>query len=430
MATQETVPASAATNNEPSNGFTIDNIEDSTSAGISADEIALYDRQIRLWGVQAQEKIRNANVLLISMKALANEIAKNLVLAGIGCLTIIDHELVTENDLGAQFFVSEADIGTNRAQAAAPQIRRLNPRVHVIVDMDDIKLKGPSYFQIYDVVIATDLQPDTLNIINTATRVNRKAFYATGVHGFYGFIFSDLIQHDYVIEREKSNRDTAIQAETRTRSVIDVKTKKENGKNVEMVTKREVYSTWFLASDAAILPPEFLKSRRRLKAVTPLLSCLRALWDFQQLNGRLPVHTRQDLQNFTALAHQKHRFLNLPTETLRAEFLRSFLSNLGSEIAPVTAVLGGQLAQDVINVLGQRQQPIQNVVLFDGTTMEAPMYALHPEGALGDGLLPFSVGAGMVENEMMNGRGTEEHLNGQVFPTAPEMVPPSSITST
>ena len=64
-----------------------------------SDEIALYDRQIRLWGVQAQEKIRNANILLITMKALANEIGKNLVLAGIHSLTIVDHELVTESDL-------------------------------------------------------------------------------------------------------------------------------------------------------------------------------------------------------------------------------------------------------------------------------------------------------------------------------------------
>lgn len=95
------------------------------------DEIALYDRQIRLWGVRAQEKyyppcpavckawrltlgrLRSANILLIGMRALANEIAKNLVLAGIGSLTILDDQLVTEDDLGSQFFVSELHVGMN-----------------------------------------------------------------------------------------------------------------------------------------------------------------------------------------------------------------------------------------------------------------------------------------------------------------------------
>lgn len=335
------------------------------------------------------------------MKALASEIAKNLVLAGINSITIVDHEFVTESDLGAQFFISEADIGKNRAEAAAPNIRKLNPRVTVNVDQSDISNKPPSFYSSFDVVIATDLSPDVLNVINTVTRLNHKPFYAAGVHGFYGFIFSDLIQHDYVVEREKSNRPTLLQPETRTRSVVDVKTKKENGKLIELVTKRELYSTWFLASDASLLPAEYTKSRRRLKAVTPILSCLRAFWEFVQLQGdRLPS-TTDDLKLFTVLATKKHKALGLPDETLRSEVLRKFLQNLGSEIAPVTAVLGGQLAQDVINVLGSRQQPIQNMVIFDGDLMESPMYALHPEGDLGEGLLPLSTSGG--NGAVMNG---------------------------
>jgi ubiquitin-like 1-activating enzyme E1 A len=47
------------------------------------------------------------------MRALANEVAKNLVLAGISSLTIVDDQLVSEDDLGAQFFISEAHIGMN-----------------------------------------------------------------------------------------------------------------------------------------------------------------------------------------------------------------------------------------------------------------------------------------------------------------------------
>jgi ubiquitin-like 1-activating enzyme E1 A len=49
----------------------------------------------------------------VSIKALANEIAKNLVLAGISSITLADHEPVTEEDLGAQFFISGADVGKN-----------------------------------------------------------------------------------------------------------------------------------------------------------------------------------------------------------------------------------------------------------------------------------------------------------------------------
>ncbi|KAM0454907.1 hypothetical protein ACHAPV_008048 [Trichoderma viride] len=369
---------------------------------ITADEIALYDRQIRLWGMAAQAKIQNANILLITIRALANEIAKNLVLAGVGSLTVLDSAIVTEADLGAQFLLSEMEnpVGQNRAETASVALRKLNPRVQVIVDSEGVKSKGPSYFANFDIVIATDLDPDSFNLINTATRINGKAFYAAGTHGMYGFIFSDLIEHDYVIERDLGNVATQLKQETRTRSIVDVKTKKEGPKVVESVTKRELYSTWFLASDVASLPEEYTKSKRRLKSVSPTLSCLRALWEFMQIQGgRLPSN-REDLKLFTQIATQKHKALSLPSETLRPEFLRSFLQNLGSEIAPVTAILGGQLAQDVINVLGQKQQPIQNMVIFDGTTMEALMYPLHPEGILGANLL--SLGGG-VDTLIPNG---------------------------
>ncbi|KAI1769527.1 hypothetical protein GGR53DRAFT_3439 [Hypoxylon sp. FL1150] len=351
---------------------------------LSADDIALYDRQLRLWGMEAQQKIQSANIVLITMKALANEIAKNLVLAGIGSLTVVDDHVVTEADLGAQFFLTEEDIGKNRAEAAAARIQKLNPRVRVIADSGSIMTKGASFFRDYDIVIATDLSPTLLAFINTATRLHNRQFYAAGTHGLYGYIFCDLIEHDYVLQRDKPNVPTNIGPETRTRSIIKVENEKEGKKTIEKVQKRELYSTWDLASDTSVLPAEYLKSKRRLKAVTPALSCLRALWGFQQLNNdRFPGRNSQDLQAFTRAATQNHQMLSLPSETLRSEFLRSFLQNVGGEIVPVTAILGGQLAQDVINVRGQRQQPIQNMVIFDGDRMEAEMYPLHPEGNLG-----------------------------------------------
>lgn len=36
------------------------------------------------------------------------------------------------------------------------------------------------------------------------------------------------------------------------------------------------------------------------------------------------------------------------------------------------------MAQDVINVLGQREQPLQNFLLFDGEEFKGPIYSLYP----------------------------------------------------
>ena len=245
------------------------------------------------------------------------------------------------------------------------------------VDTEDITQKPPDYFAPYDIIIATDLDLATLSTINASCRLCNRPFYASGTHGFYGYIFADLISHDFVIEREKSNRPTALTAESLTRSIVATSTKKENGKVIEMVTKREIYSPMVLANTSP-LPAEQLNSRRRKLQISPLLTCMRALWEFYGISGAMPTYRHADLELFTTLATEKHKELQLPSETLRSDFLRSFLQNIGSEIAPVTAFLGGQLAQDVINVLGQREQPIQNFLLFDGEESKGPVYALHP----------------------------------------------------
>lgn len=72
---------------------------------ITEDEAALYDRQIRLWGVDAQKKILSSKVLLINMQGLGAEVAKNLVLSGINSLTLLDSNDVQEDDLNYNFLI-------------------------------------------------------------------------------------------------------------------------------------------------------------------------------------------------------------------------------------------------------------------------------------------------------------------------------------
>ncbi|KIX10052.1 uncharacterized protein Z518_01133 [Rhinocladiella mackenziei CBS 650.93] len=371
---------------------------------ISADEIALYDRQIRLWGMQVQEKLRGANILLIGMKGLGTEVTKNLVLAGIGTLTILDAGLVTEDDLGTQFFVTEAQIGQNRAEAALPELRKLNPRVELYTDPNPVITKDPEYFQNFDITIATGLTLDILANINMSCRMLNRKFYAADTHGMYGFIFADLGIHDFIVEKPRSNKPAKIgDMETSTRCVIGVDSKTEGGKITDIITYQENYSPMQLAN-LSPLPAKVRNTRRSRMRVTPLLSCIRALFDFQtQSGGRLPAHNRADLELFTRLANQKHLELQLPLEILRADFLRGFLQNLGSEISPVVAFLGGYLAQDVINAIGQKEPPLQNTLLFDGEDFTASQFSFHPINDDAMSMMNTNEGAMMPEPVQTDG---------------------------
>jgi len=55
--------------------------------------------------------MRNAAILVLTIRGLATEVIKNIVLAGIGKLIIADNEDVKEEDLGTGFFFRDEDVG-------------------------------------------------------------------------------------------------------------------------------------------------------------------------------------------------------------------------------------------------------------------------------------------------------------------------------
>lgn len=83
-----------------------------TSTTFSAAEAAVYDRQMRLWGVEAQKRLQSSHVLVSGLSALGSELVKNLVLAGLN-VTVHDPRAVTPHAAAAQFFFSADDVGRN-----------------------------------------------------------------------------------------------------------------------------------------------------------------------------------------------------------------------------------------------------------------------------------------------------------------------------
>lgn len=56
-------------------------------------------------------RMRNAVILVLRLRGVATEAIKNMVLAGIGKLIIVDGGDVAEEDLGCGFFFRDEDVG-------------------------------------------------------------------------------------------------------------------------------------------------------------------------------------------------------------------------------------------------------------------------------------------------------------------------------
>lgn len=92
-----------------------------------------YDRQLRLWAANGQKALEEASVLLLNAGAgvVGIETLKNLILPGVGSFTLVDEKIVSQCDLGVNFFLTEESLGRSRAEESSKYLKELNPEVYV-----------------------------------------------------------------------------------------------------------------------------------------------------------------------------------------------------------------------------------------------------------------------------------------------------------
>ncbi|KAG8907089.1 hypothetical protein FRB99_005344 [Tulasnella sp. 403] len=323
---------------------------------ITEDEAALYDRQIRLWGLEAQERMRNATILVINLKGVAAETVKNIVLAGIGKLLLFDSELVSEEDLGAGFLFREEDVGKKRVDAARPNIEALNPLVSVHTFSEQEVFSEDALSTLLsgvDLVCVTDSTRDELIRYNEACRKSQTMFYAGGSYGLQGYIFVDLLTHQYVAP--------------------DRSHKPQPGTQPKMVRQALTYPS--LHDALSTLRRTFsVMTKRQTKDINPLnFFSILAVWEYQSRHqGDLPdPENTSSVDELEAVANELIEKAGVHSQVLKSIprlTIDTLAQTVAHEFSPACAVIGGLLAQDLLKALSAREPPYANFLTFDGVT--------------------------------------------------------------
>ncbi|HUY83845.1 MAG TPA: ThiF family adenylyltransferase [Steroidobacteraceae bacterium] len=92
-----------------------------------------YSRQIALKSVGAagQTRLERSRVLVVGAGGLGSPVLQYLAGAGVGWLTVIDHDTLEPSNLHRQPLYALADAGESKAQLAVAALGKLNPRVRV-----------------------------------------------------------------------------------------------------------------------------------------------------------------------------------------------------------------------------------------------------------------------------------------------------------
>ncbi|WP_241685059.1 molybdopterin-synthase adenylyltransferase MoeB [Cyclobacterium xiamenense] len=155
----------------------------------SDGEFEHYSRQFALpqFGPEAQEKLKNARVLVVGSGGLGSPLLLYLAAAGVGQIGIVDFDRVDASNLHRQVIFDSDQIGKPKVLAAKNRLERINPYIRILTYEERLTSANALHLIAqYDVVAdGTDNFP-TRYLVNDACVLAGKPNVYGSVYQFEG----------------------------------------------------------------------------------------------------------------------------------------------------------------------------------------------------------------------------------------------------
>ncbi|KAG5150054.1 hypothetical protein AAZX31_06G285800 [Glycine max] len=157
-----------------------------------------YDRQLRIWGEQGQAALEKSSICLLNCGPTGSETLKNLVLGGVGSITVVDGSKVEVGDLGNNFLVDEASLGKSKAKCVCSFLQELNDAVKakfVEESPETLIETNPSFFSQFTLVVATQLVENSMIKLDRICREANVMLIFARSYGLTGFVRISVKEH-------------------------------------------------------------------------------------------------------------------------------------------------------------------------------------------------------------------------------------------
>ena len=149
-----------------------------------------YDRQTRLWG-EGQILICQAKLLCLNSDSCISEILKNLILSGVGEVTIVDDTKITSEDIKNNFFIDAEDVGKLRGEIILKNLLELNPDVKgnfVNKSAKEYINDEKNDFKSFTILIATNFHSEENNKLYSIAKKNNLRLVIVKNNGLLSYI--------------------------------------------------------------------------------------------------------------------------------------------------------------------------------------------------------------------------------------------------
>lgn len=402
----------------------------------------LHSRQLAVYGRESMRRMASSKILVSGMRGLGAEVAKNVILAGVRAVTIHDEGVAEMGDLSAQFYLTEADVGSNRAAACKDRLQELN--TSVVVECAAAQALDAAVITSHDVVVMLDATLAEATRVNDICRSHEPAisFVYGSTAGLAGSVFCDFGPSFVVLDTDGEEPLSAIvsgisasEGTALVSCVDDERLEFQDGMKVSFAEVRgmeelndgrprsiksvkahsfelsddtcEGYSAYVTGgvvtqvkepktlefkpmAHALQEPGEFLMSDfSKLERAAVLHICLRALDAFKVATGRFPgSHDEADCAKMLSLAREIDAAMPEASrlgDGLDEKVVRTYAQTSRGYINPMAAVLGGLIGQEVVKACSGKFHPLLQWFHFDSfESLPAEMPPAADMAAAGD----------------------------------------------
>uniref|UniRef100_A0A1D1ZMI8 E1 ubiquitin-activating enzyme n=1 Tax=Auxenochlorella protothecoides TaxID=3075 RepID=A0A1D1ZMI8_AUXPR len=374
----------------------------------------LHSRQLAVYGKESMRRMATANVLVAGVTGLGVEAAKNVILAGVKSVTLQDTASCTLRDLSSHFYLSESDIGKNRAEACKAQLQELNTAVTVSAAPVPLTEELVADFQ---VVVAVDVPLEQAIRIDSFCHANGIAFIRADIRGVFASVFCDFGPQFTVYDVDGEDPHTGIVAgitQGPTTLVTCVEDDRLEFQDGELVVFTEVVGMPELAASKPIRvrnckphsfeleldsaefqpyqrggivtqfkpskelafkplaasladPGEFLLTDfAKMERPALLHLAFQALDAFAVRHGRLPAPgSREDGDALLAAVHELAASAPGPQVEVEEQVVRWLASTASGQLNPMAAMIGGFVGQEVVKAASGKFHPLHQWLYFD-----------------------------------------------------------------
>ena len=169
-----------------------------STVSLSAADLARYSRHLSLReiGVQGQEKLKAAKVLLVGAGGLGSPAALYLAASGVGTIGVIDNDRVDVSNLQRQVLYDTQSVGQPKAEAAKQRLLALNPEIELAAHAVELRAANArEIFSKYDIVLDGTDRFATRYLSNDTCVILRKPLVSAAIHRFEGQAMTYVPDH-------------------------------------------------------------------------------------------------------------------------------------------------------------------------------------------------------------------------------------------